>query len=61
MHYNTRLILLFSLVKHDGNLTIEQVIKVAKQMEHRSLARDFKGTVKQILGTWYFHSLLKQI
>jgi len=34
-------------------LTLEQVIKVAKVMEARSYSKDFKGTVKQMLGTWY--------
>jgi len=38
-------------IKHDGNLTLDQVVKVAKVMEPRSLSREFKGTVKQILGT----------
>ena len=38
-------------VKHDGNLTIEQVIECAKVMRPRSMARDMAGTVKEILGT----------
>jgi large subunit ribosomal protein L12e len=40
-------------VKHEGNLTLEQVKKVAKIMEERSLSKEFKGTVLQTLGTWY--------
>jgi large subunit ribosomal protein L12e len=38
-------------VKHNGNLTIDQVIEIAKVMRPRSMARDFAGTVKEILGT----------
>ena len=38
-------------VKHDGNLTLEQIKKVAKVMEEKSMSRSFSGTVKQILGT----------
>eukprot|EP01017_Pseudomicrothorax_dubius_P001652 TRINITY_DN0_c596_g1_i2.p1 TRINITY_DN0_c596_g1~~TRINITY_DN0_c596_g1_i2.p1 ORF type:complete len:165 (-),score=60.88 TRINITY_DN0_c596_g1_i2:84-578(-) len=37
--------------KHGGNLTLEQVKKVAKLVEHKSLAKTFVGTVKQVLGT----------
>jgi len=37
--------------KHAGNLTLEQVKKVAKAMEAKSLSRNFSGTVKQMLGT----------
>merc|ERR1719361_827876 len=38
-------------VKHDGNLTLDQVIDIAKQMRERSMARHLAGTVKEILGT----------
>ncbi|CAK80164.1 unnamed protein product (macronuclear) [Paramecium tetraurelia] len=38
-------------VKHNGNLTLEQVIKVARAVEEKSLAKTFTGTVKQVLGT----------
>jgi large subunit ribosomal protein L12e len=40
-----------STVKHDGNLTLAEVIEVAKVMKPRSMAKTFKGTVKEILGT----------
>ena len=43
----------FFLVKHSGNLSMEQVKKVAKQIENKSLAKTFTGTIKQVLGTWY--------
>ncbi|KII64693.1 60S ribosomal protein L12-3 [Thelohanellus kitauei] len=38
-------------VKHNGNITFEQVLEIARTMRHKSLAREFKGTVKEILGT----------
>lgn len=38
-------------VTHDGNLTLDQVIDIARQMRERSMARKLSGTVKEILGT----------
>ena len=38
-------------VKHDGNLTLDQIIDIARQMRDRSMARTLAGTVKEILGT----------
>uniref|UniRef100_A0A0P6GMZ9 Large ribosomal subunit protein uL11 n=2 Tax=Daphnia magna TaxID=35525 RepID=A0A0P6GMZ9_9CRUS len=38
-------------IKHDGNLSLDQVISVAKIMRERSMARTLAGTVKEILGT----------
>merc|ERR1712176_40868 len=38
-------------VKHDGNITLDQVIDIARQMRDRSMARELSGTVKEILGT----------
>lgn len=38
-------------VKHNGNLTLDQVIEIAKEMRERSMARKLAGTVKEILGT----------
>ena len=38
-------------VKHNGNLTMEQIKKVAKMIEEKSLAKTFTGTVKQVIGT----------
>jgi len=40
-------------IKHDGNLTFDQVLEVARQMRPSSMAREFKGTVKEILGTCF--------
>jgi large subunit ribosomal protein L12e len=38
-------------VKHDGNLTLDQIIEIARVMRERSMARTLAGTVKEILGT----------
>lgn len=38
-------------VKHHGNLSLNDVIGVAKIMRPRSLAKTFSGTVLEILGT----------
>jgi large subunit ribosomal protein L12e len=40
-----------SLVKHSGNITLDDVIEIARTMRYKSLARELKGTVKEILGT----------
>merc|ERR1719439_435388 len=38
-------------IVHDGNLTLDQVIDIARVMRERSMARTLTGTVKEILGT----------
>lgn len=38
-------------MKHDGNLTIEDVYEVARVMRDRSCAASFAGTVKEMLGS----------
>jgi len=38
-------------VRHGGNLSLEQIINIARQMRHRSIAKKLEGTVKEILGT----------
>ena len=38
-------------IKHDGNITLDEVIDVAKKMRSRSMARELAGTVKEMLGT----------
>ena len=40
-----------ALVKHSGNLTLDQVIKIAKILRERSYANKLAGTVKEVLGT----------
>uniref|UniRef100_A0A5S6R205 60S ribosomal protein L12 n=1 Tax=Trichuris muris TaxID=70415 RepID=A0A5S6R205_TRIMR len=36
-------------IKHGGNLSLEQVVHIAKTMRPRSMARRMNGTVKEIL------------
>uniref|UniRef100_A0A2K6MUS6 Large ribosomal subunit protein uL11 n=1 Tax=Rhinopithecus bieti TaxID=61621 RepID=A0A2K6MUS6_RHIBE len=38
-------------IKHSGNITFDEIINIAQQMWHRSLARELSGTIKEILGT----------
>mmetsp|Transcript_8414 Transcript_8414/g.18061 ORF Transcript_8414/g.18061 Transcript_8414/m.18061 type:complete len:171 (+) Transcript_8414:87-599(+) len=38
-------------VPHSGNITLQQVIDIAKITRERSMARTMAGTVKEILGT----------
>uniref|UniRef100_T1JPD3 Large ribosomal subunit protein uL11 n=1 Tax=Strigamia maritima TaxID=126957 RepID=T1JPD3_STRMM len=38
-------------IKHNGNISFDDVIAIAKQMKNRSMARKLEGTVKEILGT----------
>ena len=38
-------------VTHKGNLTLEQVKKIAKTVDDKSLAKNLTGTVKSVLGT----------
>lgn len=38
-------------IKHSGNLSMSQIISVARAMKFKSRAKQFSGTVKEILGT----------
>lgn len=38
-------------VKHNGNLKLDDIIGIAKTIRARSYATEFKGTVKEVLGT----------
>ncbi|CAH2316926.1 60S ribosomal L12 [Pelobates cultripes] len=38
-------------IKHNGSVTMDEIISIARQMRHRSLARELSGTIKEILGT----------
>lgn len=40
-------------IKHDGNITLDQVIEIARTMREKSMAKELSGTVKEILGTAY--------
>lgn len=37
-------------VTHKGNLTLDQVVKIAKAVDDKSLSKNFTGTVMQVLG-----------
>ena len=37
-------------IKHNGNISLDDVIEIAKVMKPRSMAKDLNGTVKEILG-----------
>lgn len=39
------------VVKHHGNLTLDQILDIARKVRVRSLAREMKGTVLEVLGT----------
>jgi len=57
--------LIYYLVKHDGNVSLDEIIKIARIMRPRSLAKTFDGTVKEILGKYiegfYFWSIGKML
>jgi len=38
-------------IQHSGNVTLEQVYDIARTMRPRSMAKTYRGTVKEILGT----------
>lgn len=38
-------------IKHSGNISKERVFHVAREMRAKSQAREFWGTVKEVLGT----------
>lgn len=38
-------------IKHNGNISLEQLYDIARTMRHRSMAKTYTGTVKEILGT----------
>ncbi|XP_042404699.1 60S ribosomal protein L12-1-like [Zingiber officinale] len=38
-------------IKHNGNISLDDVIEIVRVMRPRSMAKDLSGTVKEILGT----------
>lgn len=38
-------------IKHSGNLSLDEIIEIARVMRDRSCAKVLAGTVKEILGT----------
>ena len=37
-------------IKHSGDITFDEIIHIAQQMQHQSLATEYSGTIKEILG-----------
>ena len=40
-----------AVFKHTGNLSFDEIKKIAEKMRAKSLAREMKGTVKEVLGS----------
>ncbi|OXA61024.1 60S ribosomal protein L12 [Folsomia candida] len=38
-------------IKHNGNITFNDILTIAKAMKERSMAKKLEGTVKEVLGT----------
>ncbi|RXH83568.1 hypothetical protein DVH24_005821 [Malus domestica] len=38
-------------IKHSGNISLDDVIEIAKVMRNRSMPKELAATVKEILGT----------
>ena len=51
MYSQGRKLIIFLLVKHNGNITMDDIIEIARVMRPRSGARDLTGTIREILGT----------
>uniref|UniRef100_UPI00383BF769 60S ribosomal protein L12 n=1 Tax=Homo sapiens TaxID=9606 RepID=UPI00383BF769 len=39
------------IIKALKEITFDEIVNIARQMRHRSLARELSGTIKEILGT----------
>ncbi|XP_074089654.1 large ribosomal subunit protein uL11-like [Macrotis lagotis] len=38
-------------IKYSGSITFDEIVNIARQMRHRSLAKELSGTIKEILAT----------
>lgn len=38
-------------IKHNGNITLDDIINAARIMRPRSMSKDFSGVMKEVLGT----------
>ncbi|KZF24994.1 60S ribosomal protein L12 [Xylona heveae TC161] len=38
-------------IKHTKSIPLDEIIEIARQMRFKSLAKELKGTVKEVLGT----------
>ena len=41
-----------AVFKHTGNLTFDEIKKITQNNRPKSLSREMKGTVKEVLGSW---------
>ncbi|KAL7170159.1 hypothetical protein ACSBR2_035088 [Camellia fascicularis] len=41
-------------IKHTGNISLDDMIEIAKVMKPRSMAKDLTSTIREILGTCVF-------
>jgi ribosomal protein L11 len=47
----------YLIEKHPVDLSLDQVIEIAKEIRGNSKAKELKGTVKEVLGAWYYISI----
>ncbi|TPX51839.1 hypothetical protein SeLEV6574_g00006 [Synchytrium endobioticum] len=40
-------------IKHNGNLGFNEVLEIARKMRNKSMAKEMRGTVREILGTCF--------
>ncbi len=40
-------------IKHNKSIPLDEIIEIARKMRFKSMAKELKGTVKEILGTCY--------
>lgn len=40
-------------IKHSKSIPLDEIIEIARTMRFKSLSKELKGTVKEILGTAY--------
>lgn len=40
-------------IKHTKSIPLDEIIQIARTMRFKSLAKDLKGTVKEVLGTCF--------
>ncbi|OMO51498.1 Ribosomal protein L11, partial [Corchorus capsularis] len=45
-------------IKHNGNISLDGVIEIAKIMRPRLMARDLRGTVKDLMFPWSVQSFV---
>lgn len=45
------IIFLIYIDVHSGDLSLDQIINIARQLRDRSMSKELSGTVKEVLGT----------